>query len=183
MKAWFLFAISASLFWGSYVPTIFYGQQAFGAANPNKSMKAFLFIGIAYFLMAVVVPGIWLAMNPSPADTGWPMRGMVLSTLAGVLGAAGALGVVFALRAAGPTNALYVAPVVFAGAPIINVLVSYLIQAVQGKAHPPHPVFFVGLILAIVGVVLVLLYSPAAHGPAKPAAASSDTASPTSQGH
>jgi hypothetical protein len=173
MKPWMLFAFSASLFWGAYVPTIFYGQQAFG--GPNRSMKAFLFIGLAYFIMAVVVPGIWLVMNPSPQGEGWPMSAVLLSTLAGALGAAGALGVVFALRAAGPMNALYVAPVVFAGAPIINVLVSYLIQAVQGKAHAPHPMFFLGMLLAITGVSMVLLYSPAAHGPPKPAAATNST--------
>ena len=37
MKLWMTFAFCASLFWGAYVPTIFYGQQAFGDANPLAS--------------------------------------------------------------------------------------------------------------------------------------------------
>jgi hypothetical protein len=174
MKPWVIFAFSAALFWGAYVPTIFYGQMGFGAANPNRSMKAFLFIGLAYFLLAIIVPGVWLMSHPSPKDTGWPMGGMVLSTIAGALGAAGALCVVFSLRAAAMDNLknmILVAPIVFAGAPIVNVLISYIIDAFKGKAEAPSPMFAVGLLMAAAGVAIVLLFNPAAHAapPAKPA--------------
>jgi len=168
MKPWILFSFSAALFWGCYVPTIFYGQTAFGAGNPNRSMKAFLFVGIAYFVMAIVVPGVWIWTHASPADQGWPSAGIWLSLIAGVLGAAGALSVVFALRDAGaqkPPLIAYVAPIVFAGAPIINVLFSWLIDLIKGHARAPHPMFLVGLVLAITGVVIVLLFNPAAHKP------------------
>lgn len=168
MKTWLLFALSAALFWGAYVPTIYYGQQGFGAGNPNRSMKAFLFVGLAYFVMAIVVPGLFLmSQQPSPKDTGWPMWGVVLSTLAGLLGAAGALCVVFALRHAfldNPKYMIIIAPIVFAGAPIVNVFVSYAINWFKGEAHLPHPMFVVGLVLAAAGVATVLYFNPAAHG-------------------
>jgi hypothetical protein len=171
MRAWLVFSLSAALFWGAYVPTIFYGQQAFGSTNPNRSMRAFLFIGLAYFVMAIVVPGLWVWQHPSPADTGFTLTGGLLSTLAGALGAAGALCVVFALRAAAldhPRFIIYVAPIVFTGAPIINVLISYLVDYIKGKAVAPHPMFLVGLLLAMAGTATVLLFNPAAHAPPKP---------------
>jgi len=170
MKAWMVFAFSAALFWGAYVPTIIAGQKAFGMANPNKAMRAFLFIGLAYFLMAVIVPGIWLMTHSSDADAGFTMRGGILSTLAGALGAAGALAVVFAGSAGG--SPMYVASVVFGGAPIVNVLISYLLDFLAGKAQAPHPLFFVGLLLAVTGVAMVLLNNPAAHGPPAKSASS-----------
>ena len=169
---WLVFALSAALFWGAYVPTIFYGQQAFGPTNPNRSMRAFLFIGLAYFVLAILVPGMWLLTHQSNNDPGFTLSGAAFSTLAGALGAAGALAVVFALRAAGmenPRYIIYVAPVVFSGAPIVNVLISYLIDFIKGTAQTPHPMFFVGLLLAVTGVTTVLLFNPAAHAPSKPA--------------
>lgn len=174
MKTWLMFAIAAALFWGCYVPTIYYGQQAFGPTNPNRSMKAFLFVGLAYFVMAIVIPGFFLWTHQSPKDTGWPVSAMVLSTLAGILGAAGALCVVFALREAfldNPKYMIIIAPIVFAGAPIVNVLLSYLVLAVKKEAHVPHPMFFVGLLVAVTGVALVLYFNPAAHTPKQPATA------------
>ena len=80
---------------------------------------------------------------------------MILSTVAGLLGAAGALGVIFALKSGG--RPLYVAPLVFAGAPIINVLVSMLWEGVGSR---PRPQFFFGLVLAAAGAALVLRYRP-----------------------
>lgn len=178
MKFWMMFALSAALFWGAYVPTIFYGQTAFGAPkNPNAAMRAFLFIGLAYFVMAVLVPGLWLYTHPleKTVDAGFNWTGSILSTLAGVLGAAGALCVVFSLRNAKMEGVPidYVAPVVFAGAPVINVLISWLIKYLQGEGHAPNFMFVIGVIVSIVGVSLVLLNNPAGHGPAKTPASSS----------
>jgi hypothetical protein len=184
MKVWFIFAISAALFWGAYVPTIGFGQQAFGPkGNANAPMRAFLFIGLAYFVMAVLVPGLWLWTHQLPAakDAGFNMSGASLSTAAGALGAAGALCVVFALRAArmeNPAYMVYVAPVVFAGAPIVNVLISWLVEFFKGEAQAPKPLFLVGLVVSIIGVAIVLLNSPTTHGaPAKPTTTSASAAS------
>lgn len=173
MKYWMMFAIAAALFWGAYVPTIFYGQMGFGATNPNRSFRAFLFIGVAYVLMAIVIPAIWIWTHKSPADGGFTFNGAWLSTLAGILGAAGALCVVFALRNAGiegkqdgvgEAYIVYVAPIVFAGAPIINVLISWIINAFKGEGHAPNIGFIIGMVVSIIGVVLVLTNNPAAHG-------------------
>jgi hypothetical protein len=137
----------------------------------------------------VVVPGVWLSLNASPLDTGFTFKGGALSTVAGILGALGALGVVFALRAAGRDSALYVAPIVFAGAPIVNVLISYVIELLNGRGQLPHPMFFVGLLLAIVGTASVLIYSPAVHAAPPSAAtraapsAATATTSPTAETH
>ena len=94
---WIVFVAGAALSWGAYVPTIHHGQLGFG--GPNKALRAFLFVGLAYFLAAVIVPAIWLKASPDGASfTG---RGAGISTLAGILGAAGALCVIFALKSGG----------------------------------------------------------------------------------
>lgn len=176
MKLWVVFALSAALFWGAYVPTISFGQAAFGPKNPNAPLRAFLFIGLAYFVMAILVPGIWLLTNRlDPAvDPGFNFTGAWLSTLAGALGAAGALGVVFAAkfsRMENPAYFVYVAPIVFAGAPIINVLIFWLIASFKGEGHAPSLMFMLGIVISVVGVVMVLTHSPVQHGtPVKAAA-------------
>src|SRR5687768_993424 len=154
---WLMFVAGAILTWGAYVVTIDHGRNTMaGTAHGAKpavpgavaAMRAFLFIGLAYFALGVVVPGIYLAANKVdraawPADPGFIQRGVVLSTLAGVLGAAGALCIVFAVGAArktmGANGAAYVAPLVFCFAPIVNVLISMVIEP---PAHAPDWRFF-----------------------------------------
>ena len=161
---WVIFVAMAALSWGAYVPSIHHGQLAFGGkSNPNAAMRAFLFVGLAYFIMAVVVPGLWLMTNQEEGDKGFTLNGGTISTLAGILGALGALGVLFALKFGG--RPLYVAPLVFAGAPIVNVLVS-MVWDRPGKA-PEWP-FYLGLAMAAGGAALVLLYKPADAPPPKP---------------
>ncbi len=158
---WFVFVVMAALSWGAYVPAIHHGQLGFGGkTNPNASMRAFLFVGLAYFIMAVVIPGVWLATHREPGDTGFTFSGTTMSTLAGILGALGALGVIFAMKFGG--KPLYVAPLVFAGAPIVNVLVSMVWDR---PATAPEPMFYVGLVLAALGAALVLIYKPADRKP------------------
>jgi uncharacterized membrane protein len=175
MKPWLIFALSAALFWGAYVVTIQYGQAGFGGNNPNRSMRAFILIGLAYFVLAVVIPGIWLVMHPVPPGPDgvvidrFTMNGSILSFVAGALGALGALGVVFALKSGG--NAGVVAPIVFSIAPIINVLIAWIIAGTRGRAQAPSPLFILGIALAIGGMVLVLRNAPVSHGPAKASAA------------
>ena len=157
MKLWILFVALAAIAWGAYVPTIHHGQLAFGGkTNPNSPMRAFLFIGLAYFAMAVIVPGLWLWSHQNVAgDGGFNFSGARLSTIAGILGAVGALGVVFALKSGG--SPLYVAPLVFAAAPIVNVLVA---MTWDSWKNPINPLFFVGLLLAAAGAGMVLYFKP-----------------------
>ena len=79
------------------------------------------------------------------------------ATIAGALGAAGAACIIYSFRFGGLP--VYVMPLVFGGAPIVNVLVSMVI-------HPPkeaiNPLLFVGFALASVGAGLVLYFRPTA---------------------
>ena len=79
------------------------------------------------------------------------------ATIAGALGAAGAACIIYSFRFGGLP--VYVMPLVFGGAPIVNVLVSMAI-------HPPKqaidPMLFVGFALASVGAALVLYFRPTA---------------------
>jgi len=158
---WLLFVVGAALAWGAYVPTIHHGQLSLG--GPNRAMRAFLFVGLAYFLAAVIVPGVWLVASPDHVP--FTRSGVKLATAAGLLGAAGALCVIFALKFGG--KPFYVAPLVFGGAPLINVLISWY----WDRPHnPPHALFYLGILLLAAGVFLVLRYKPD-DGPAKHSAA------------
>jgi drug/metabolite transporter (DMT)-like permease len=150
---WLFFVLGAAVSWGAYVPTIHHGQLGF-PPGANRAFKAFLFVGVAYFLMAVLVPGGVLMGRPD--NGGFTRNGMLVSTIAGVLGALGALCVIFALRWGG--KPIYVAPLVFAGAPLVNVIVSVMWD--RTKALPDWR-FIVGIVLAAVGAALVLRYKPA----------------------
>jgi hypothetical protein len=81
--------------------------------------------------------------------------GLVTATIAGALGAAGAACIIYAFRTGGLP--LYVMPLVFGGAPIVNVLVSLAI-------HPPksaiNPMLYVGFLLASAGAAMVLYFRP-----------------------
>jgi uncharacterized membrane protein len=164
---WLIFVAGAALSWGAYVPTIHHGQLGFGGAN--RALRAFLFVGLAYCLAAVVVPALWLKLSPDHAS--FTARGAGISTLAGILGASGALCVIFALKSGG--SPLYVAPLVFGGAPLVNALVAWLWDRPKS---PPHLLFFVGILLVGVGAALVLRYRPA--DPPPQPAAQRDNATP-----
>jgi len=148
--AWVIFVAGAVLSWGAYGVLLHMGQTQLG--NP---LKALLCVGVAYFLIGVIVPVASLGAqgNLSNFDTG----GLVTATIAGALGAAGAACIIYSFRFGGLP--VYVMPLVFGGAPIVNVLVSMAI-------HPPkqtlNPLLFVGFLFASIGAALVLYYRPTA---------------------
>jgi hypothetical protein len=147
---WLIFVAGAVLSWGAYGVLLHQGQTQLG--NP---LKALLCVGVAYFLIGVIVPVATLGAqgNLSAFNT----AGLVTATIAGALGAAGAACIIYAFRFGGLP--LYVMPLVFGGAPIVNVLVSMTI-------HPPkaavHPLLYVGFVMVSVGAGLVLYFRPAA---------------------
>ena len=110
--AWLLFSLLTVVSWGVYGIFLHSGQMAMG--DPvNGRYKAFLFVGIAYFLTAVLAPlALLLARG---ASWSYPGRGMGWSLVAGIVGAIGAFGVLLAFGAKG-TPAV-VMSIVFAGAP------------------------------------------------------------------
>lgn len=148
---WLFFVLGAALSWGAYVPMIHHGQIGMGK---NSAFRAFLFVGIAYFVLAIVIPGVLLLIKTEPFE--FTRKGVSLAFSAGLLGALGALCVIFALKTGG--KPLYVAPLVFAGAPVVNVLVS---MGWDKPKSPPGALFYVGVVLAATGVGMVLRYRPA----------------------
>lgn len=154
--AWLWFSLLTVSCWGLYGAFLHTGQVAM--ADPiNGRYKAFLCVGLAYFLTAVLAP---LAMLFIKGAT-WKFTGggVAWSLFAGIVGAVGAFGVLLAFGARG-TPAV-VMSIVFAGAPILNALYTL-------SAHPPAggwkgvPLpFYLGILLAAAGGCLVTLYKPA----------------------
>ena len=87
---WLLFALMTVGSWGLYGIFLHTGQIAM--ADPeNGRYKAFLFVGVAYLVTAVIGSLIVLAINGS--DWSFPTKGLTWSLLAGTVGAIGAFGV------------------------------------------------------------------------------------------
>src|SRR5215475_14377770 len=84
---WLVYVALAGLSWGTYVPLIFYGGNELGG-KPGSRFMAILFLGIAYFIIGVVVP---LALFLS-GQYDWPEMTTTGLTFSGLAGAAGAIG-------------------------------------------------------------------------------------------
>ncbi|MCX8091140.1 MAG: hypothetical protein N3I86_09470 [Verrucomicrobiae bacterium] len=159
---WLVFALMTVVSWGVYGVFLHTGQLEMKDPVHGR-YKAFLFVGLAYFLTAVLAPlGLLLARG---ADWQYPKAGMLWSLMAGIAGAVGAFCVLLAFGARG-TPAVVMA-IVFAGAPIVNALASLLHHPPAGGWGAIKPQFYVGIVLAALGGSLVTLYKPAP-GPAQP---------------
>lgn len=169
-NTWVMFALMTVLSWGVYGVFLHTGQQQM--SDPvNGRYKAFLFVGIAYFLTAILAPLVVLIMNR--ADWKMPGPGMTWSLIAGIVGAIGAFFALLALGAAKGSPA--VMSVIFAGAPIVNAFATILMHPPEGGLAAVKPQFVLGLVLAATGGCLVTLFRPQpapAHKPAGPPAAS-----------
>ena len=153
--AWLLFSLLTVVSWGVYGIFLHTGQMAMG--DPvNGRYKAFLFVGIAYFLTAVLAPLGLLVIKG--ASWTYPARGMWWSLIAGVVGAIGAFGVLLAFGAKG-TPAV-VMSIVFAGAPVVNALYALWLHPPAGGFGSIKPQFYVGILLAALGGCLVTYYKP-----------------------
>jgi hypothetical protein len=143
-----LFVVGAVLSWGAYGALLHQGQTALG--NP---MKALLCVGVAYFLIGVLVPVASLGAQGGLSD--FNRAGLVTATVAGALGALGAACIIYSFRFGGLP--LYVMPLVFGGAPIVNVVLTMAL-------HPPksaiNPLLYLGFVLAAAGAGLVLYFRP-----------------------
>lgn len=147
---WMLFVAGAILSWGAYGALLHQGQTLLG--NP---LKALLCVGAAYFLIGVVIPVASLSAQGNLS--GFNSAGLLTATIAGALGAAGAVCIIWAFRNGGLP--VYVMPLVFGGAPVVNVLLTMLL-------HPPkasvNPMLYIGFLLASIGAALVLYFRPTA---------------------
>lgn len=150
---WILFVAGAVLSWGTYGVALHKGQVALGSP-----LRALLCVGIAYFLIGVLVPVAALMQQGQSVSEGFQgekFSGSMVATLAGALGAIGAVCIIYAFRTGG--TPLYVMPLVFGGAPLVNVITSAIL-------HPPkaavNPMLYVGFLLAALGAGMVLYFRP-----------------------
>ena len=161
--AWLAYALMTVVAWGLYGILLHTGQV--GMADPvNGRYKAFLLVGVAYFITAVLAPLAVLIF----AGASWnlPARGVWFSLIAGIVGAAGAFGVLLAFGAKG--SPAVVMSIVFAGAPVVNAAVSLWFHPPAGGWQSIRLPFVAGILMAAVGGCLVTLYKPGP-GPVKPA--------------
>jgi hypothetical protein len=179
---WLIFAYLTVFSWGVYGILLHTGRSGMpaGAEMPHAALKAFLWVGVAYFVVAIVGPLIVLKMRGS--NFSFAGAGITWSFIAGVAGAIGAFTLVLALGAAaapevkggggfGPAAASAVMPIVFGGAPIVNAIVAMCVHPPEGGVKSLPLPFIVGIILAAGGAFLVAKYAPsnrgaAAHAPA-----------------
>ena len=148
--SWIAFALGAALSWGMYGPMLHKGQVQLG--NP---LRALLCVGVAYFLVGVLVPVV--ALKAQGSLGAFTTNGSIAATGAGALGALGAVCIIWAFRSGGlPT---YVMPLVFGLAPLVNVIYS---MATHPPKVAPHPLLWVGFLLAATGAGIVLYFKPPA---------------------
>jgi drug/metabolite transporter (DMT)-like permease len=153
---WLGFALATVVTWGLYGVLLHQGQLSMG--DPvNGRYRAFLFVGIAYFLAAVLAPLAMLLVQGAPLS--FPAAGIGWSIAAGLAGAAGAFTVLLAFGARGAPSV--VMSIVFAGAPIVNALVTlWLKRGTPGQPLNIQWPFLLGIVMAALGGFLVTLYRP-----------------------
>lgn len=174
-------ALATALFWGVYGPLLAWGHQTMVVSDDDGTLvsygrlRPFICVGVAYLLVAVIVPAVLIVlgiMEPGRGImSGWSLPGIWWSLIAGGAGAMGALFLLVALHYAPskPSPALYVMPLVFGCAPVVNTFFTMWYR----KTWHMNPFFAAGLILVLVGAVTVLatahLNSGASPSPAPPA--------------
>ena len=164
-----LFTALTFLSWGAYAPLLKHGTLAMG----HDGLKAFVGVGLAYFVIAVLVPFAILKQKGEKGN--WSLSGSTYSIIAGAVGAIGALGIILALVFKG--KPVYVMPLVFGFAPVVNTLVTAWMGRTLGQIRP---IFIAGIIAAALGAGGVMYFKPQpptsaaqAHA-AQPQAAASD---------
>ena len=174
-----LYALGTVVCWGLYSVLLHKGSMLMNPAGPpdvGSRMKAFLLVGVAYFIVGIVGPLLVMKARGTPLN--FPMGGWTWSLLAGLAGAIGAYFLLMALSSGkGPVESkalvLLVPAIVFAGAPTVNAIVSITRDGVWGQTHWQ---FYAGILLAAAGVAMVMKFRPLG-GPAGPpkAAAAAQT--------
>src|ERR1700693_2570704 len=91
---WVIFVAGAALSWGAYGALLFEGQVRLG--NP---LRALLCVGVAYFLIGVLVA--LAGLTSQGAMSGFSSVGTIIATVAGALGAAGAVCIIWAFKSGG----------------------------------------------------------------------------------
>src|SRR5713101_7999494 len=140
---WLVFVVGAVVSWGAYGALL-----GLGTAQLANPMKALLCVGVAYFLIGVIIPVASLSAQRSLSA--FNSTGLVTATIAGALGAVGAACIIYAFRSGGLP--VYVMPLVFGGAPIVNVFLS---MAFNPPKESVNPMLYLGFALASAGAAMV----------------------------
>jgi hypothetical protein len=135
--------------WGSYGPVLHKGQ----AAMHHSRLRPLVCVGLAYFVIAVIVPYFFL--GEMGEDSTYRSLGTLWSLCAGAFGAAGALGIILAFNSGG--RPVFIMPLVFGAAPVVNTLFSVARHSQWGQINA---FFWAGLILVIAGSAMVLMLAP-----------------------
>ncbi len=175
------FVVLTFVSWGLYGPVLHEGQHYLGDGVHPSSLRPFICVGLAYFAIAVVVP--LLVLRTKEEKGNWTAMGAIWSFLGGAAGDLGALGIVLAFKFHG--SPVYVMPLVFGLAPVVNTFVTMWLTQTFKEASP---LFFSGVILVAVGTAGILTFKPTqpAHPPvgdfAKAQPASAPASKPTVAG-
>ena len=155
VKTWIIFVVMTVASWGLYGVFLHKGQLSMADAVHGR-YKAFLFVGLAYLLVAVIGSAVMLMVNG--AEWSFTGKGVSWSFVAGVVGAIGAFGVLLAFGAKG--RPAVVMSIVFAGAPIVNAIVATLSHPPEGGWGAIRWQFVLGILLAATGGCLVTFFRP-----------------------
>jgi drug/metabolite transporter (DMT)-like permease len=145
-----LFVAMTALCWGAYGPVLHKGQSLMSGSR----LRPFMCVGLAYFVVAVIMPFILRSTMGDHGD--WSFKGTSWSLAGGTVGALGALGIILAFTFGG--KPVYVMPLVFGGAPVVN---TFFVMLTSGKELGAiSPFFYAGLIVVAAGAATVLVFAP-----------------------
>ena len=150
-----VFVAMTFLAWGLYGPTLHQGQHAMIAeeGDPPSSIRSMICVGLAYFAIAVIVPTALLVVRGEKGR--WTRAGAIWALASGSVGAIGALGIILAFKFGG--KAVYVMPLVFGGAPVVNTLVT---AWMTGAFKQTKPIFYLAIAVVALGAAGVLATKP-----------------------
>ncbi len=137
------------LSWGAYGSVLHKSQHLMKGSR----LRPLLCVGISYFVLAVIIPLAIMSQSGFPQET--TTSGWVFSLLAGVFGSVGALGIILSFTFGG--KPVFVMPLVFGGAPIVNTIISVLEMDSVGNVSP---MFFASLTTVILGAIVTLVSAP-----------------------
>jgi hypothetical protein len=150
---WLTFALMTVVSWGLYGIFLHNGQTSM-LDKDNALYKSFLFVGLAYFLTAVLAPLAILVSRK--ANWNFPAAGMGWSLVAGIVGAIGAFCVLLAFAADGKP-----------GAPVVNAVVALALHPPPGGYGSIKWQFYTGILMAALGGFMVTKFKPAPAAPKK----------------
>ena len=131
----------------------------------QSRFRPFLCVGIAYFLIAVVVPIIMLSFVGEKGE--WTFKGVMWSLAGGAVGAIGALGIILAFNFGG--KPVYVMPLVFGFAPVMNALLTVgMNKAYKDLSATTLGGLIAGLIMVSIGAALILICAGTVNKPHPP---------------